>query len=82
MEQHPGMKAVVVNEIERLLFRQNIRQSAQYDRVKFFFCFYYYLFNYRHYALCCLTAITFTSQDDALANKLIKIYFAVFRVKF
>ncbi|CAF1015084.1 unnamed protein product [Adineta steineri] len=62
LEKHPGMQTVVVNEIERLLFRQNIRQSAQ------------------HYALCCLTAIKFTSQDNNLANKLIKIYFAVFRL--
>ncbi|UJR23294.1 hypothetical protein I4U23_026310 [Adineta vaga] len=62
LEQHPGMKAVVVNEIERLLFRQNIRQNAQ------------------HYGLCCLTAITFSSQDNELANKLIKIYFALFRL--
>lgn len=29
VEKHPGMKTVLVNEIERLLFRQNIRQSAQ-----------------------------------------------------
>ena len=29
VEQHPGMKHVVVNEVERLLFRQNIRPSAQ-----------------------------------------------------
>ena len=35
----------------------------------------------RHYALCCLTSITFTSQDNDLANKLIKIYFALFRVR-
>ncbi|CAF1034603.1 unnamed protein product [Rotaria sp. Silwood1] len=62
LEKHPGMKTVVVNEIERLLFRQNIRQSAQ------------------HYGLCCLTAIIFTSQDNDLANKLIKIYFALFRL--
>jgi len=33
VEKHPGMKTVVVNEIERLLFRQNIRQSAQYDKI-------------------------------------------------
>ncbi|CAF2854522.1 unnamed protein product [Rotaria sp. Silwood2] len=62
LEKHSGMKTVVVNEIERLLFRQNIRQSAQ------------------HYGLCCLTAIIFTSQDNDLANKLIKIYFALFRL--
>ncbi|CAF3169610.1 unnamed protein product [Rotaria socialis] len=62
LEKHPGMKNVLVNEIERLLFRQNIRPSAQ------------------HYALCCLTAIIFTSQDNDLANKLIKIYFALFRL--
>ncbi|CAF5228824.1 unnamed protein product, partial [Rotaria magnacalcarata] len=62
VEKHPGMKHVLVNEIERLLFRQNIRPSAQ------------------HYALCCLTAIMFTSQDNDLANKLIKIYFALFRL--
>ncbi len=42
--------------------------------------FFDYLLNNRHYGLCCLTAITFTSQDNVLANKLIKIYFAVFRV--
>ena len=36
---------------------------------------------HRHYGLCCLTAITFTSQDNNLANKLIKIYFALFRVR-
>ncbi|CAF1013413.1 unnamed protein product [Adineta ricciae] len=62
LEQHPGMKTVVVNEVERLLFRQNVRPSAQ------------------HYGLCCLTAITFSSQDNGLANKLIKIYFALFRL--
>ncbi|CAF0814566.1 unnamed protein product [Rotaria sordida] len=62
LEKHPGMKTVLVNEIERLLFRQNIRQSAQ------------------HYGLCCLTAMIFTSQDNDLANKLIKIYFALFRL--
>lgn len=42
--------------------------------------FFFYSFNSRHYGLCCLTAITFTSQDNDLANKLIKIYFALFRV--
>jgi len=62
LEQHPGMKNVLVTEVERLLFRQNIRQSAQ------------------HYGLCCLTSITFTNHDDDLANKLIRIYFALFRL--
>jgi hypothetical protein len=41
-----------------------------------------YYSNSRHYALCCLTAITFTSEDNDLANRLIKIYFALFRVNF
>jgi len=29
VEKHPGMKLVLVNEIERLVFRPNIRSSAQ-----------------------------------------------------
>jgi hypothetical protein len=38
---------------------------------------------YRHYGLYCLTAITFTTLDGGdLANKRVKIYFAVFRVRF
>ncbi|CAF1631221.1 unnamed protein product, partial [Didymodactylos carnosus] len=62
-EEHSAMKNVVVNEIERLLFRPNIKQSAQ------------------HYGLCCLTSMKFTqTQDNELANKLIKIYFALFRL--
>lgn len=83
MEKHPGMKTVVANEIERLLFRPNVPQSAQYDNKSLIFLprFFSNLSYYRHYGLCCLTTIVFTDQDNDLANKMIKIYFALFRVK-
>jgi ribosome biogenesis protein MAK21 len=35
LEQHPQMKSIVVEEVERLLFRNNISKRAQYYGICF-----------------------------------------------
>lgn len=40
--KHPNMKAIVINEVERMMFRPNVAQKAQY--VTLFNILYY--FNY------------------------------------
>eukprot|EP00743_Colponemidia_sp_Colp-15_P004908 GILK01005290.1.p1 GENE.GILK01005290.1~~GILK01005290.1.p1 ORF type:complete len:894 (-),score=206.64 GILK01005290.1:141-2822(-) len=61
VQEHPGMKLVVVKEVEQLLFRSNVAKKAQY------------------YAVIFLNQLILTKQDAQLAQRLIKIYFALFK---
>ncbi|XP_055335573.1 CCAAT/enhancer-binding protein zeta-like [Paramacrobiotus metropolitanus] len=61
LRQHPNMKSVIVEEIERLLYRPNVSPKAQY------------------YAVCFLIQIKLSDNDSALAIKLVKIYFSLFK---
>lgn len=61
LDRHPAMKAVVANEVEKVIFRPNMSKRAQY------------------YSVCFLAQFTFDSEDSALANHLITIYFSLFK---
>lgn len=55
------MQAVVLAEMEKLLFRPNISTRAQY------------------YGLCFLSQFYLNHDDQAVARKLIQVYFAFFK---
>ncbi|XP_059177905.1 CCAAT/enhancer-binding protein zeta-like [Physella acuta] len=61
VDEHPNMKAVIVREVEQLLYRPNVSQRAQY------------------YAICYLTQLHLSHQENELASKLIQIYFFFFQ---
>ena len=63
--QHSAMKAVVVKEVERLLFRPNIGERAQYYAVTFLN----------------QIILTRAERDIEVANCLIAIYFRLFGIK-
>ncbi|OQV22455.1 CCAAT/enhancer-binding protein zeta [Hypsibius exemplaris] len=61
LQQHPNMKLIVVEEVERLLYRTNVSPKAQY------------------YAVCFLVQIKLADTENALAVRLVKIYFSLFK---
>lgn len=56
------MKKEVLDELERLVSRQNINQTAQY------------------YGFCCMSQFVLSKHDTDVANRLMLIYFAFFKV--
>jgi len=64
LEEHPGMKDIVVKEVERLLYRPNISPKAQYYGI----CFLSQLMMEKNPSGC------------KLAGKLVNIYFSFFRI--
>lgn len=63
LEQHPGMKLVVVKEVEALIFRSNVS-----DRAKYFCVIFLTQLVFQN-----------TEEDAKLAQSLITVYFTLFR---
>ncbi|KAJ3277425.1 hypothetical protein HDU76_010370, partial [Blyttiomyces sp. JEL0837] len=62
LEKHPAMKDVVVKEVERFLFRQNVGKQSQYNALTFLN----------------QVVLSNRDTDVVVANHLIDVYFAFF----
>jgi len=63
IKKHPAFKLALISELEQLLYRSNISKRAQY------------------FAIIFLNQVVFTAggSDEPLANKLISVYFLLFK---
>ncbi|KAL5035406.1 hypothetical protein BDV3_005343 [Batrachochytrium dendrobatidis] len=64
IQNHPAMKSIVIGEIERLLFRSNIAERAQYYAVTFLN----------------QIVLSRNKKDSDTANMLIDVYFKLFEI--
>ena len=70
-------------EIERLIYRPNISEKAQYVVLLSFKSFSFKSnFLIRYYGFCCMNQFTLTRHDQDIANRLLIIYFSFFKVLF
>ena len=73
----------MATELEKLLHRPNIRPKAQYVYFMLICKVWMSILCvtvFRYYCVCCLNQFTIAGRDDALAAKLVEIYFTFFKV--